>query len=103
MEHLGDDAYLDVASSIWENMCQGHYSCQLEDLWQVEENCTEEDREDVGDDNTPVTLPCQPALVGVREADSIVAFHGDGDGQEHAGRDRDVAEAITPRGNLDQK
>ena len=72
-------------------------------LWYVEHGGGEHDRHDEGGEDPPVPSLHLPSLVPKGRVDCIEELHIDVEGEEHAGRDRNVAETITDRNMAGEK
>ena len=93
---MGDDTKLDVTLSVvLEDVCEKVHPSKMEQLGYVEQGCSDHYRHDVKEENPPVSSLHHPGLVCEREADGIIALHGDSHGQEYARRDCNVTNAIT--------
>ena len=95
MEDLVDDASPDEMFLMISEQRSEKFA-DLENLWNVENNRGHDDWDNVVGDAPPVTSSCELYLVSVRGADCAVALSGDGDREEHTGRQGDMAQALTP-------
>ena len=68
----------------------------MENLWSVEDDRSEDNRDNIGGDDAPVASLQHPCLVCVRGADGIVALNSDSDSQEDTSSDCNMTNTITP-------
>ena len=73
MEHLVEDASLDNGSLIGQGE-QGEDIENLEQLWNINNDCNEDDRNDVISEDSPEPLLVESDLIGVGGADSVVTL-----------------------------
>ena len=90
-----EDASFDTDPLICQGE-QGEDIGDLEELWNVNNDCNEEDRNNLMSENGPETFLVESDLIMVWRADSVVTLYSDSDGHEDACRDSNMAETISP-------
>ena len=68
----------------------------MQNLWSVEHDCSDNNRDNIRGDDAPVASLQHPALVCVRRADGKVVFNCDSNSQEDTSSDCNMTNTITP-------
>ena len=90
-----EDASFDTDPLICQGE-QGEDIGDLEELWNVNNDCNEEDRNNLMSENGAEPSLVESDLIMVWRADSVVTLYSDSDGHEDACRDSNMAETISP-------